>query len=129
VNLLDITVMGDPIPKGRPRSGAGRHYTPDRTVMAEQLVWSAMTNALRGRRPYEGPVGLDVTFWCATRRRTDGDNLLKLITDALQRGRRPVGGLILDDAQIEDWHCRIHRGAAGEQPRSHIRVWTLEPAG
>jgi hypothetical protein len=56
---------------------------------------------------------------------------LKLVTDALQRGRRPVGGVIVDDAQIEEWRCRLFRGVGPVQARTVIRLYLLDvvPAG
>jgi len=125
MDLLDIVVLGDPIPKGRARSGRGNHYTPARTVAAENVIRGVMNRDLRGRRPYDGAVGIDVVFYCATRRPCDGDNLLKLVTDSLQRGAELVGGVILNDAQIEDWHCRLYRRAPDQLPRTEIRVFTL----
>ncbi len=92
MDLLVLTVPGDPIPKGRPRTGSGKVYTPARTRDAEDVVRVLARQAYGPRAAYAGAVGIVVSFWCATRRRTDGDNLLKLITDGLQRGRRPAGG-------------------------------------
>lgn len=124
--LLDITIPGDPIPKGRPRSGKGRTYTPKRTRDAEASIIELVdASGFATAMPYDGPVSLSVTFWCATRRRTDGDNLMKLVTDAIQRGRREVGGVIMDDSQIEEWYCRVHRGVKGEEPRTYVTVSTL----
>lgn len=125
--LLDITIPGDPISKGRPRSGQGRTYTPKRTRDAKGVIQQLVEASPWARRePYIGPVSLRVNFWCATRRRTDGDNLLKLVTDAIQRGRRPSGGIIADDAQIEEWYCRVYRKAEGAQSRTEIILTTLD---
>lgn len=125
--ILDITIPGDPVAKGRPRSGKGRTYTPKRTKDAEASIIELVdASEWATETPYEGPVSLSVTFWCATRRRTDGDNLLKLVTDAIQRGRREAGGVIMDDSQIEEWYCRVHRRVDGEEPRTEIRLSVLE---
>lgn len=124
--LLHITIPGDPISKGRPRSGRGRTYTPKRTREAETVIRQLVDESPWAlTEPYAGPVTLHVRFYCATRRRTDGDNLLKLVTDAIQRGRRDSGGIIQDDAQIEEWYCRVYRKAKGEEPRTEIRVAPL----
>lgn len=80
----------------------------------------------RRRVPYEGPVSLQVWFYCATHRRTDGDNLLKIITDAIQRGKRAAGGIIADDSQIEEWYCRIQRRADDQKPRTEILLRTID---
>lgn len=125
--LLDITIPGDPISKGRPRSGKGRTYTPKRTRVAEEAIREAVqASAWAVTDPYEGPVTLAVRFFCASRRRTDGDNLMKLVTDAIQRGRADAGGIIRDDAQIEEWYCRLYRRAAGEEPRTEITLRALD---
>jgi crossover junction endodeoxyribonuclease RusA len=127
VLLLDITIPGDPISKGRPRSGKGRTYTPKRTREAEAVIRELVdTSPWAQTEPYAGPVSLRVQFYCATHRRTDGDNLLKLVTDAIQRGRRESGGIIADDAQIEEWYCRVYRKAEGEEPRTEITLTPLD---
>lgn len=128
MDLLTVTVYGEPVAKGRPRAGPHSVYTPQRTAVAEETVRAVVQRAYGSRTPVAGPVGVEVAFFLPTRRRVDGDNLLKLVTDALQRGRRPVGGVILDDAQIEEWRCRLYRRAAGEAARTEIRVYELDPA-
>ena len=125
MDLLHLTILGDPIPKGRPRTGQGRTYTPARTVKAEGVIRAAAAKVWGPWAPYDGPVGIEVTFYFATRRRTDFDNCLKLITDALQRGRQPTGGVILDDAQIEQWAGRLYRRVDGQEPRTEIRLYAL----
>jgi len=84
----------------------------------------AAVDAVAPPDPYAGPVGLWVAFYCLTRRRTDGDNLVKLVTDCAQRGRRDVGGVILDDAQIVRWELDIYRGC--DEPRTEIVLWALD---
>lgn len=129
VILLDITIPGDPIPKGRPRTGQGRTYTPTRTRDAEDRIRGFVEmSRWRRREPHTGPVALTVRLYCATRQRSDLDNLLKLVTDALQRGRRPAGGIIADDSQIEEWHGRLWRAAPGQAPRTEIVLVTLGDA-
>lgn len=128
MDVLTLTVFGDPVPKGRPRASGQHIYTPRSTVEAEERIRALVRAAYGPAAPVAGPVGVDVTFYLATRRKIDGDNLLKLVTDALQRGRRPAGGVILDDAQIEEWRCRLFRRAAGQEPRTEIRVYELEPS-
>lgn len=53
--------------------------------------------------PYEGPVCLTLTFWTATRRGRDWDNLAKLFTDALN------GVAYRDDRQIIEASVHVHR--------------------
>jgi Holliday junction resolvase RusA-like endonuclease len=118
--LLELTVAGDPVPKGRPRLGAGRVYTPERTENAEQVITIRVRNALRGARPVSYPVGLAAEFFCATNRRADGDNLLKLVADAM------IGLVYLDDSQIDEWFCRVHRGVGNADARTELLVWKLD---
>ena len=67
-------------PKERPRIGKGRAYTPSRTSDAEQVVgWLFRREAKQ--------VDLDAEFAVAISvygSRADGDNLLKMVLDALQ---------------------------------------------
>ena len=108
-----IELSGAPVPKGRPRFGHGRAYTPQRTRNYEQdLQWQAKL-AMRGRLPFDGPIRVEVlaafpiaASWpnakkiraCAgTIRHTsrpDVDNLLKCVGDALN------GIVWRDDSQI-----------------------------
>lgn len=125
MELLNVTILGDPIPKARPKVGHGRGYTPKRTMDAEDVVRAAALQAYALPTACAEPVGISVTFYCATRRRTDGDNLTKLVTDAIQCSKRNPTGVIVDDSQIEDWQIRVHRRVAGEEPRTVIRLYTL----
>jgi crossover junction endodeoxyribonuclease RusA len=121
--LLELVWPGDPVPKGRPRHGRNGHsFTPARTRTAEATLRSAV-DAIAPPEPWPGPVGLAVVFYCRTRRRTDGDNLAKLVVDAVQRGRRESGGIILDDAQIVRWEIDVHRAVPGQEPRTEITMW------
>ena len=122
--LLALSWPGDPIPKGRPRHGRNGHaFTPARTRDAEDALRAAV-NATAPPEPWAGPVRLDLVFHCRTRRRTDGDNLAKLVTDCLQRGKRTSGGVIVDDSQILDWHIRLYRGEP--EPGTDILVRPLD---
>lgn len=75
-----------------------------------------------GIDPVSTPVGIAVEFFCATKRKTDGDNLLKLVTDAMNEI------VYLDDSQIEFWYCRVYRGVGKKLARTEIRAWELSVA-
>lgn len=111
---VTLTVAGTPVPKGRPRSTrTGRHYTPEATKVAESQVLAVwITTAGLDRQPHPGPVEVELvaTFtppasWPKWKRsaalagdwphtvKPDGDNLLKLVKDALN------GHAYLDDSQ------------------------------
>jgi crossover junction endodeoxyribonuclease RusA len=119
--ILDLTVPGDPIPKARPRSGANHvTYTPKRTRDAEKVIATLARAQLGPVEPVDVPVGISVVFHCATRRRTDGDNLLKLVTDALNQIA------YTDDYLIEVFEVRVIRGIGPSGARTQITVWRLE---
>ena len=113
VEVVTFTVMGTPVPKGRPRWGNGRTYTPVATSCAETVVRAAWWHANGHRQPANGPVEvhLQAVFlppatWPKWRRdaalngsirhttRPDLDNIEKLILDALN------GCAWRDDAQV-----------------------------
>src|SRR4051812_30506924 len=76
-----FVVPGDPVVKGRPRfTKYGRAYTPKATTDAEGVIKKILAN--QGVTPLDQPVGMDVSFFCKTKRRADGDNLMKLVLDA-----------------------------------------------
>lgn len=117
--ILDLTVSGDPIAKGRPRTGkAGNTYTPPRTRSAESYI-RAEARKVFDRDPVDCRVGLVVEFYCATNRRTDGDNMLKLVTDALNKT------VYVDDGQIEECFYRVHRGVGTEFARTEVNIYEL----
>ncbi len=79
----------NPVPKGRPRFGNGRTYTPMQTVAAERVI----KQRLKGHEKIEGPVELEITFVFerpkkpthAIPSRSDLDNLEKLFCDAANK--------------------------------------------
>ena len=107
-----IFVPGVPVPKGRPRFGRGRVFTPKKTRAYEDTIRLEATLAMKGRKPMTGPVKLFLTAWLpipkswsATKRRDvyagrirhtskpDLDNLIKMV-DSLN------GIVVQDDSQI-----------------------------
>ena len=115
--VVAFTVSGEPIPKGRPRAKAGqRSFTPKRTVEAEKRVQGAFHALHPGFRPLTGRLLLSASFYRATARHVDADNLAKLATDALN------GVAYVDDEQIEELHVRRFYGV-GDQARTVIRIF------
>lgn len=119
--LVDTTIFGDPIPKGRPREDSRnrRTYTPARTQNAQDaMAWALLAGRLVSE-PVAGPAEIKMVLRlrCATRRRTDGDNLIKLVMDA-------GNGIIYDDdSQITKWDVELERGSknAGTDIRFETR--------
>ena len=102
---LTFAVLGNPKPKGRPRfSKYGHPYTPKDTKGYEQTVRVAAMNALTEWRSSnmgahwnaQGPFSLTVFLFFETRRKVDLDNVLKSISDALNKL------LYDDDAQLDE---------------------------
>lgn len=139
--LLALIIPGAPVGKGRPRvalrGGHPHAYTPQPTAAWEaKAVWLAR-NQWGRQPPAEVPVFLDVVAVCARpqrllRRRDpdgriwrtskpDGDNVLKIVADALV-----AAGVLRDDVFVVDWHCRCVYAARDEGPSVEVRV-TLAP--
>lgn len=58
-----IFVPGVPVPKGRPRFGRGRVFTPEKTRAYEDTIRLEATLAMKGRKPLTGPVEFYMTAW------------------------------------------------------------------
>lgn len=113
--LITLRIPGTPVPKGRPRSTrTGRHYTPETTRVAESSVQANWISRVGlDRKPHTGPVEIEVVSvfevprsWPKWKRnlalfggvhhttKPDTDNLVKLVTDALN------GHAYLDDSAV-----------------------------
>jgi Holliday junction resolvase RusA-like endonuclease len=131
MTTIYFTLNGDPVPKGRPRFGKGRTYTPAKTRAYEKAVATMARNAHKSKPP-EGPLKLMATFvfpipksWPKKKRaaaargelfhasKPDLDNLAKLIKDAMN------GIVYKDDSQI--WAMLIHK-EYGARPMVKITV-------
>ena len=56
-----LTVIGEPVSKGRPRFGRGKTYTPAKTIAAETFIQLCATQ--KGvPKMMNGPLRLTVTF-------------------------------------------------------------------
>jgi crossover junction endodeoxyribonuclease RusA len=114
--VIQFCVPCEPVPKGRPRAGRGRHYTPKRTRDYERSV--AMFARMAGAEPIVGPVRVEVSFWRSSKRRCDLDNLVKSVTDALN------GLAYADDQQIVELVAR--KGLDRAHPRAVVAITALE---
>ncbi len=79
---------GIPVPKARARhTGGGTHvYTPAKTTRAERDLAYCFRTAITDR-PWLSNVALALIFYMPDRRRTDADNLEKLVMDAATKAR------------------------------------------
>jgi len=107
-----LTVMGNPIPKGRVRV-ASHAYTPQATRDYETLVRDAAALVWTGE-PMSGPLSIELVFYRENRRRADFDNLCKGVVDSLQ------GIVLFDDNQIV--HAVIWKRIDRINPRVVIAI-------
>lgn len=134
---LRFTILGPPVPKGRPKFRVFMMrghpkvstYTPTETVEAERLVRLA-ARKIKPREPLAGPLSIEFLFviprlvkhaklvtlptWCVGR--PDKDNLEKLVQDALN------DFVYRDDAQIVR---TISTKIYGDDPRTEVIIRTL----
>lgn len=96
VNGFTLLVPGEPIAKGRPRVYNGHGVTPKRTRNAENRIYAEFRLKYPDAEPLQGLVRVDLEFWKPKRGKPDGDNLYKLVTDALN------GVAYGDDKQIKE---------------------------
>src|SRR5438105_179040 len=108
---LELVIPEEPIAKGRPRAavikGHAHVYTPAKTAKGEWLIKQWVTKAMKGRRPFTGPLEVYITavlrmptstpkskrFTAQPMKRPDIDNYLKAALDGLS----PCW---VDDAQV-----------------------------
>jgi Holliday junction resolvase RusA-like endonuclease len=126
--IIQIIIPGRIQPKERPRfdSRHGRVYTPKATRNSNNLIaWHA--RKVRPAEPFIGPVDVRIVFVLPKTKknrsvyatsRTDLDNLVKTVCDALNRI------IWKDDAQVVSLSAYKTRG---DDPRTEITVkpWTI----
>lgn len=123
-----LEIPGTAIPKGRPRAGRGRVYTPGRTRDWEEYVGWLFVSQF-GRPLLEGAITVDITI--GGRPRGDVDNLAKSILDALNgiayrddsqvlelRVRKTPGGVPGVLVQLQEWvrDVTVAAATAGARP-------------
>jgi Holliday junction resolvase RusA-like endonuclease len=135
---ISFTIPGKMAGKGRGRvfqTGKGylRTYTPENTRNAEAMIRDLASQAMKGLAVFDGPVEMYVNVWRITppswpkKRRAaakfitgkpDADNILKIISDSLNRV------VYLDDSQIAVAH--IQRRWHPEREEVYVLVRTLD---
>lgn len=132
IEIVELTVPGEPVAKQRPRICRGHGYTPAKSVNYETLIRELFAVKYPGFEPLEGPLELIVKAHMGIpkgagakkradmeagrllpEKRPDFDNLAKIVADALQ------GLAYRDDAQIAD---AIIRKRWSETPRLEIML-------
>lgn len=114
---FSLTVLGSPVPKGRPRVVKGHAYTPKRTRDYEKLVRDYAALEWHLQEPMDGRLAVTLRYYMASARRADLDNLCKSVLDALQ------GVVFANDDQVEVLHAE--RYIDRDNPRAEILVEEL----
>ena len=114
--ILDLTVPGDPVPLARSRGRQGQRPYVTARCRAEMERIGLLARG-RVQSPAEGRVAVELVFFTETLRRKDGDNMQKLVWDALNEVAW------WDDDQIVEWHG--WKELDRENPRTEIKVWKL----
>ena len=137
------TIPGEPIGKGRPRAtsrgGRVRTFTPKKTRAYEQAAARVLADGWH-REPLRGAVRLFVValfprpgrmMWkrkpmprTEHTARPDGDNVLKIIQDSLEKS-----GVLLRDQQVFQASITKLVCAGDEQPCVQIRLCWSDPCG
>lgn len=98
-----FVVVGQPVPKGRPRVANGRAFTPERTKAWESEV--ALLAQAQGVRPFDADADV-AAYISIVAARGDLDNHVKAILDALN------GIAYHDDKQVTRLAAWIERDGA-----------------
>lgn len=112
---MKFTVPGPPVPAPRPRVTKRGTFIPKTAVDYSRKVRLCAYTA--GLHRIAGPVCLSLWLYFPDRRRRDGENVQKLIQDAL------TGVAYVDDSQVLEWHGVIAYDAAS--PRAVVQVEPL----
>lgn len=113
--ICQVVVPGEPVPKGRPRKGQGRWYTPTQTSDAEdELRWGLRAAGVLGAPDADWTMAVSVRFYMGSGQRKDIDNLVKLVLDACN------GFVWHDDVQVVALNATIERGAP--EPRTWLQI-------
>lgn len=120
MTTYSFVVQGPPQPKQRARSGkGGRHYTPAATVRYESVVRAIGSLRKPPAWPMDGIYHLQVVAYFADRRPRDIDNVVKAVSDALNRVAFD------DDNQVVRVSAEKHVDPAN--PRTEVTVqWVGE---
>jgi Holliday junction resolvase RusA-like endonuclease len=118
VSGLRFVVPGKPQPKQRARRGnCGTWYTPKETAVFETHVRLAALVEMTAQgigKGWTGPVTLTVHCYYPNARRYDADNVLKSVSDSINRF------VYEDDSQIVS--ATVTKAVDRERPRTEVEV-------
>lgn len=118
--VAHVIIPGDPYSKARPRVTRNGTFTPKNTKDHTAKVRAAFVAADVADYDKESTFRLDAHFYLGTRRHVDGDNLLKLVKDALNI-------VAYDDdwrvytSRVEKYHTTKARA------RTELFLYTINP--
>lgn len=136
--LIEFTVPGQPVGKGRPRfTRAGHAYTPAKTASYENLVRLEFNHQFPSFEPFDGAICVEIMAYYQipssfSRKRhseaknhiirptvrPDCDNVCKAVLDALNNVAYH------DDNQIVTLKaCKLY----DDKPRTEITIWKWNP--
>lgn len=113
---MRFLLLGNPLPKQRPRSSKGRFYSP--STPEEQRIAAHLEAQMDYKAPSSEDVSITVRFYRANKRRVDLDNLLKLVLDAAN------GVIWEDDFSVKQIQARM--SIDKNHPRTEMEVVTLD---
>jgi Holliday junction resolvase RusA-like endonuclease len=111
MDALTFSISGTPIAKGRPRAtlrgGFARLYTPAETKKYESAVKRFAALAMRGRKPFEGPLSVSIRFRLGLpKSMSKKDQAAKLAGEAAYLGTKDIDNLgkaVLDALNEVAW--------------------------
>lgn len=127
---MELTVLGQPIPKGRPRfTRSGHTYTPQRTKDYEKLIRSHLPDIHFSdvvhveiiaifKRPQRLNRKSDPDGLIHHDKRPDLDNVIKAVLDALN-------SILKDDSIVQSISAQKFYAEKHHQPRTIIKINTL----
>jgi len=115
--VLDLIVPSNPVPWKRAgiNKTTGKVYASRDTEAAKQLLGLLALEQVK--RPVEGDIRVEVSFFRGSAQRVDLDNLVKLVWDAFN------GVVWVDDHQVVELNGS--KAIDREYPRTEVKVWKL----
>lgn len=114
---VEYTLYGEPLPWSRPRANGRRHFTPQKVLDEQARHLEAFELGKPSGWRTDGGFAVYVVAYRQTRRRVDGDNLLKLVLDALNKRAFD------DDSQVDV--MRVEKRVDRDDPRTEVRVFRI----
>ena len=136
--MVSLTIPGIPVPKGRPRLSKYGAYTPAKTVHYEKLVQQCYMDQADGVK-LQGALDIEIRFYFPIPKgytkkqrqqiitgelkyikKPDLDNLIKCVTDALNKFAYD------DDSQIIRLKANKYYATDEIEPMAIIDIWEVD---